>query len=109
MYHFFVSTQQIIDNQITITGSDVNHIRNVLRLKPGEIILISDDRQMDYRCKISRLETEFVIAAIQEKEENNHELPPAFICFRDFQSLIRWNGLFKKLWNLEFIRLSPYP
>ena len=57
MYHFFVTTQQIIDNQITITGSDVNHIRNVLRLKPGEIILISDDRQMDYRCKLSRLDS----------------------------------------------------
>ena len=31
MYHFFVTQEQIGEKEIRITGSDVNHIRNVLR------------------------------------------------------------------------------
>ena len=41
MYHFFVEPEQISEKEIRITGNDVNHIRSVLRMKPGEEILIS--------------------------------------------------------------------
>ena len=40
MYQFFVKPEQISDRDITITGSDVNHIKNVLRMKPGERVRI---------------------------------------------------------------------
>ena len=36
MYQFFVDEQQVQQGQIVITGQDVNHIGNVLRMKPGE-------------------------------------------------------------------------
>ena len=42
MYHFFVTQDQIGPETITITGPDVNHMKNVLRMKPGEEILISN-------------------------------------------------------------------
>ena len=32
MYRFFVEESQIYDGTVHITGSDVNHIKNVLRL-----------------------------------------------------------------------------
>ena len=41
MYQFFVEDSQITDTDITIEGSDVNHIRNVLRMKGGEKVRIS--------------------------------------------------------------------
>ena len=42
MYHFFVEPSQIQDNKIIITGKDVNHIKNVLRMKSGEEIAVSN-------------------------------------------------------------------
>ena len=42
MYHFFVEPEQIQDKEIIITGSDVNHIKNVIRLKVGDEISISN-------------------------------------------------------------------
>lgn len=36
MYQFFVQDENVGTEQICITGSDVNHIGNVLRMKPGE-------------------------------------------------------------------------
>lgn len=41
MYKFFVPNTQIKENEIYITGTDVNHISNVLRLKLNDKILIS--------------------------------------------------------------------
>lgn len=45
MYQFFVEPSQIQGNRIVITGSDVNHIKNVLRMKPGEEIAVSNGRR----------------------------------------------------------------
>ena len=54
MHHFFTEPSQIGEKEIRITGSDVNHIRNVLRMRPGEEVLVSDGQGRDYRCKLRR-------------------------------------------------------
>ena len=52
MYQFFVEPSQIQGNRIVITGSDVNHIKNVLRMKPGEEIAVSNGTDgKEYRCR----------------------------------------------------------
>ena len=40
---FFVAREQIIDNKVTLIGSDVSHIRTVLRLKAGDSIQVISD------------------------------------------------------------------
>ena len=60
MYHFFVEPHQIGAEEIRIEGADVNHIRNVLRMKPGEEILISSREGGDYFCRVEELEPELV-------------------------------------------------
>ena len=58
MPRFFVGTDQISDKNIVITGTDVNHIRNVLRMAPGEEVTVSDGQGMDYFFKIAELTKE---------------------------------------------------
>ena len=58
MYHFFVEPHQIGAEEIRIEGADVNHIRNVLRMKPGEKILISSREGGDYFCNRCICQTE---------------------------------------------------
>ena len=41
MYHFFVEENQIKDSRIYVNGADYNHVRNVIRLKHGDSVLIS--------------------------------------------------------------------
>ena len=36
MFHFFVAPENVSENEITVIGNDVNHIKNVLRMKIGE-------------------------------------------------------------------------
>ena len=47
MHHFFTTPEEIGEEYIRITGPDVNHIRNVLRMKLGETMLISDGQGKD--------------------------------------------------------------
>ena len=54
MYQFFVDDCQIGKEYVTITGSDVNHIKNVLRMRPGEKIRVSSSSR-DMFCEIAEL------------------------------------------------------
>ena len=74
MYHFFVSEEQISGENAYIEGSDVNHIANVLRMKPGEELLISVRGDWDYLCKIVDIETDRVNLKVLESMEQR-ELP----------------------------------
>ena len=42
MHRFFVEPEQIFPEYVEILGGDVNHIRNVLRMSPGDRISVSD-------------------------------------------------------------------
>ena len=56
MPKFFVKNEQIIDNKITIIGEDVNHIKNVLRLKIDDNIHICNvDTSINYNCGIFKI------------------------------------------------------
>ena len=56
MPKFFVKNEQITDNKITIIGEDVNHIKNVLRLKIDDNIHICNvDKSINYTCGISKI------------------------------------------------------
>lgn len=74
MYHFFVSEEQINGENAYIEGSDVDHIANVLRMKPGEELLISVRGDWDYLCKIVDIETDRVNLKVLESMEQR-ELP----------------------------------
>lgn len=79
MRKFFVKSEDIFGNHIKITGSDVNHIKNVLRLQNGDKIQIcNQDTSENFICEISSLDKYCVETIILEKtvetSEGNVEL-----------------------------------
>lgn len=82
MYRFFASPEQITGEEIVITGEDVNHMKNVLRMKPGEKVRISAGSSEDYFCSIVSLEDREVILHIDGKEESSIELPVQITLFQ---------------------------
>ncbi|MBO4412188.1 MAG: 16S rRNA (uracil(1498)-N(3))-methyltransferase [Lachnospiraceae bacterium] len=53
MFHFFVTKEQVSDGRIRITGADLNHVKNALRMKAGEHVKISDGENRTYECVLS--------------------------------------------------------
>ena len=68
--NFFVPKEYVSENQIVIKGSDVNHIKNVLRHSIGDVLDIVSDN-IKYSAKIIEINSDFVRCEIEEvhKEE----------------------------------------
>lgn len=66
MAKFFVDRQAIENDYILIKGTDVNHIKNVLRLNTDKEILINDRQGNDYKCIISKIDTDVIYAKIEQ-------------------------------------------
>ena len=66
MYQFFIEDENAAEDFVTIEGSDVNHIKNVLRMKPGEKIRVCTRNGQNYFCSISDITESFVRADILE-------------------------------------------
>lgn len=60
MHRFFVGRGQFTPPQITISGSDVAHIRKVLRLKPGDRIEVVDEEGGLYAVQLEQVEVDRV-------------------------------------------------
>lgn len=82
MHHFFVTPAQVRDGRIYIDGSDVNHIKNVLRMRIGETLKISDGNNKRYLCQIETMTSDEVCVLIIEEQGQNTELPSKIVLFQ---------------------------
>lgn len=73
MAKFFVNPEDVLEESILIKGSDVNHIKNVLRLTVGKEILISDRQGYEYECIIRDIDADIVTAQILNRILNHTE------------------------------------
>lgn len=74
MPKFFVRSESIQNHQIEIKGKDVNHIKNVLRKKQeDEIIVCNADTAKDYLCKIIQIEEDTILTNVMEELQTNTE------------------------------------
>ena len=58
MQRFFVEPYQVLEEEhrITLTGPDLNHMKNVLRMRIGEEVWISDGSEKEYHCTIEEFQ-----------------------------------------------------
>jgi 16S rRNA (uracil1498-N3)-methyltransferase len=76
MSHRFFLPQAQIEHPISIiTGEDVNHIKNVLRLKLGNHIILFDGTGTEYRARIVELSSNSTAVEILEKKRSTSESP----------------------------------
>ena len=107
MHQFFVEKSQVGKEYVTITGSDVNHIRNVLRMKIGETIRISDREGGNYFCKIAETGENFVQADIVSVDEEGTELPSKIYLFQALPKGDRMETVIEKAVELGVYEIIP--
>lgn len=81
MYNFFVKENQKLNDKYVITGTDFNHIKNVLRMSVGDSFLVSDNG-ISNLCEIEGFEKDSVIAKIIEENHNDTSLPISIYLFQ---------------------------
>lgn len=71
MPKFFIKADQVNNNKVYIIGEDVNHIKNVLRMKIGDTFNVCNETNSEnYVVEISNLNNEKIECEITEKLEN---------------------------------------
>ena len=107
MYHFFAEHENIHDSYIDIVGSDVNHIKNVLRFKEGDKLLISRGDNVDYECSIASMSDEYIRADILSKDEQGKELPSRIILFQGLPKADKMEFIIQKAVELGAYSVVP--
>ena len=85
MHRFYITDLNGSEKEVVITGPDVNHIANVLRLSVGDEIIVSDGSSRDYLCKITIIDPKNeceVHADIIDIFDSNAELPVKIYLFQ---------------------------
>lgn len=107
MYQFFVEDEQVGRDFITITGQDVKHIKNVLRMKPGEVVRVSSRGGHDYYCSILELTDDFVQLDILDCEAAGTELPCRIYLFQALPKGDRMEYVIQKAVELGVYEIIP--
>lgn len=107
MFHFFADQSQIKETIITITGQDVNHIKNVLRMKVGEQALISNRVDRDYLCEVKELAPDAVIFGILDTLSESTELPARICLFQGLPKGDKMELIIQKAVELGVYRIIP--
>ena len=108
MYHFFVEPSQIGEKDIVITGTDVNHIKNVIRLKPGDEISVSNGVDgRDYRCGIVAITEDEVQCELRFIKEDGVELPAKVYLFQGLPKGDKMELIIQKMVELGVYEIIP--
>lgn len=108
MYRFFVGPDQIQGSKIVITGNDVNHIRNVLRMRQGEEIAVSNGIDgKEYRCHIERFTENEVVCTLRFIKEDGVELPSKIYLFQGLPKADKMELIIQKAVELGVYEIIP--
>lgn len=107
MYQFFVPSENIQGNRIVITGDDVNHIKNVLRMKVGEEIAVSNGEDgKEYRCGIASIGDE-IVCTLRFIKEDGVELPTKITLFQGLPKADKMEFIIQKAVELGAYEVVP--
>ena len=106
MYHFYVEPEAVSENTVRITGGDVNHIKNVLRMRSGEEVVILDGSGMEYRCEIETINDD-VLARVLEAKKTEAELSVRLLLFQGLPKKDKMELIIQKAVELGVSEIIP--
>lgn len=107
MQHFFVSPQQVKEEKIYVEGSDVNHIKNVLRMKLGEKLTVNDGEGWQYLCEVESYEADMAVLHIVEKSKAETELSSRIYLFQGLPKQDKMELIVQKAVELGAYQVIP--
>jgi 16S rRNA (uracil1498-N3)-methyltransferase len=107
MFRFYSSRDNIADNLFKLEKEDINHIKNVLRMTPGEKIIICDKEGRDYECEISSITSDEVVANIISEKECEAELDADIILFQGLPKKDKMELIIQKAVELGVKEIVP--
>ncbi len=106
MYNFFTDEMSREGDLYRITGSDYNHIKNVLRMRTGEELLVSAGG-VSSLCRLVRYEGETVVCEIIEESFHDTNLPIKICLFQGLPKSDKMELIIQKAVELGVSEIIP--
>ncbi len=106
MYNFFISGDRQQTDRYYIGGADYNHIKNVLRMKVGDTLLVSCGGVSDL-CVIENFEGETAVVKVVEENYQNTNLSIDVILFQGLPKSDKMELIIQKTVELGVAKIIP--
>lgn len=108
MSRFFVQPQQVGEEEIEINNNnDISHMINVLRLKKGDLINISDSTDWEYRAEIVDISPNQIITKILDKQHFSREPALKITLFQSLPKQKKMDEIIQKSIELGVNEIVP--
>ncbi len=107
MSRFFISDEDVFEDSIVIKGEDVNHIKNVLRCRVGDMLILSNGKGIDFQVRIDELQQEQIITKIENISKSKTEPPLDIILFQGIPKGDKMDFIIQKSVELGVKRIIP--
>ncbi len=111
MKHFFTGPENIIEKDgktfALIEGSDVNHAKNVLRMKEADELLVSDGSGNDYICKVASISDGEIMCEVVTKKTSSAELESKIYLFQGLPKADKFEHIIQKSVELGVYEIIP--
>jgi 16S rRNA (uracil1498-N3)-methyltransferase len=104
---FFLSSEAIVPPAIHISGPLLNHLRQSLRLQPGEILTVTDDRGRRYRTEIIEVTGRALTGRIVETIAAPPRTSPSIILAQALLKGEKMDWVIQKATELGVERIVP--
>ncbi|MGI6539020.1 MAG: 16S rRNA (uracil(1498)-N(3))-methyltransferase [Caldicoprobacterales bacterium] len=107
MHRFFIEPEDIEGNIGRIKGSDAHHLNKVLRLNPGDEIMLCNGRGLDFRSVIQTVEKEEILVEILDSRPNATEPNVRVSLFQGIPKSSKMELIIQKCVELGIYELIP--
>lgn len=107
MHRFFIQHSQIQGSRLYVEGPDVNHIKNVLRMKRGDQVMVSDGEGMQYLCALESFADGLVWFEIVDTWKENRELSSKLYLFQGLPKSDKMELIIQKATELGVYEVVP--
>lgn len=107
MHRFMVAPDQMNKDTVTILGEDLKHLRQVLRLGPGEIIGVFDGSGMEYEAELISVDKTAALARIVSSHSSETEPSVRVTLFQGLPKGEKMDWIIQKAVELGVYQIVP--
>lgn len=108
MKRYFIEKEKFNENLIVLDGVEHNHLKNVMRTRIGEEVVVVTGDGYDYLCMVESIEKNKTFLTLISKNKNQNEPKRKLTVYQAMTKSDNMNLIVQKLTELGATRLVPF-
>lgn len=107
MHRFFITREAFAGDGLTMTAEQAHQIRNVLRMRPGQHVVVLDNEGWEYEIVLDRVERQVVTAEILGKKPAANEPGAKVTLYQSLMQRDKYEWVLQKCTEVGVSRFVP--